>query len=1059
MNKTIILFYAALIFSVFGTYANNVPNTDEPVSEFSMNELQQNRVSGTITDEKGNPVPGVTIMIKGSTIGSITDALGKYIINDVPKNAILVFSFIGMKSEELPADGRGTIDLVMKEDVVGLEEVVVIGYGTQKRTTLTGSVSVTKGEEVASVPVANITNTLAGRLAGVSMKPVSGQPGKDSPNIYIRGIATTGSNSPLIVIDGVIRSNISQIDPSIIESISVLKDAAAVAPYGLAGANGVILISTKKGVIGKPTLSIDSYYGWTTPTYVPNILSAKDYMILQNEAYLNDNPGGTNFPWTADLINNYEKLHAEDPDRYGNSNTVDLMNMNAPVRKHNMQVSGGFDKVKYFAGLGYYKQEGLFDRTNYRRYNYNLNMDFNVTNTTLISVSVTGSEEKTNDLDPQATGSTIFRSLYKYYPTVPMFFSNGFWSASAANSPAGIINSKSYNVDNGSTILSSISVEQQLPFIKGLSFKGSFSYDTRDNSIKGWHTPWYYWTVNYNTTPYTYTKTAAGLEGVAQTFLQQTHTQREYFTYQGMFNYSRTFGNSLITGLFVAEARDNTYNSLFARRNNFAVSVDELDMGSSDKIDFDNNGSSSVGAQIGYVYRFGYTFKDRYMLEATGRYDGHYYFAPGKRWGYFPAFSAGWRLSEENFMKNLPYINNLKIRGSWGKSGNLAGSAYQYLSGYTLAGNGYAFGTGKMVQRAYNALEANPNITWERSTKTNLGFEATLWNSLLMVEADYFFENRTGMLLSPAVTVPYEYGLSLAQENAGEMNNKGFELRLGSRKSLSNGLTLEIDGNISYTKNKMVQVFETSATYDNLNRRRTGKPYLTPFGYKSLGLFRLSDDKNGDGIINATDGYNVTQFGTLHPGDIKYADLSGPDGKPDGKIDGNDETALGDPTIPLLTYGFTAAASWKGFDLNLFMQGAGMVSLDIGTFETVAFENNKSNCEYEYFNNRWNVANDASAIYPRANTSPTANNTQITDFWIMNAAYLRLKTAILGYTIPAKVTESMNIKNIRVYFSGQNLITFSKLKFKDPETAAYGSREAVAYPNMMTYTFGANITF
>ena len=331
-------------------------------------------------------------------------------------------------------------------------------------------------------------------------------------------------------------------------------------------------------------------------------------------------------------------------------------------------------------------------------------------------------------------------------------------------------------------MLSTILLEQQLPFIKGLSVKGTFSYDMRDNFIKGWHQPWYYWTQNLNTTPYTYTKTAAGLEGVTYVFLRETLAQRKHFNYQGIVNYERSFGEHAFTGLVVAEARENQYHTFFAQRNNFAVAIDEMDMGSSDKNDFDNGGSSSVGTQIGYVYRLGYVYNDRYMFEATGRYDGHYYFAPGKRWAYFPAFSAGWRLSEEKFMKNMSYVNNLKIRGSWGKSGNLAGSPYQYLSGYTLVGGGYAFGTGSMVQRAYNAKESNPNITWEVAEKTNIGFETTLWNSLLTIETDYYFEKRSGMLLSPAVTVPYEYGLTLAQENAGEMENHGFELRVASQE-------------------------------------------------------------------------------------------------------------------------------------------------------------------------------------------------------------------------------------------------------------------------------------
>jgi hypothetical protein len=362
-----------------------------------------------------------------------------------------------------------------------------------------------------------------------------------------------------------------------------------------------------------------------------------------------------------------------------------------------------------------------------------------------------------------------------------------------------------------------------------------------------------------------------------------------------------------------------------------------------------------------------------------------------------------------------------------------------------------------MVPIAYSPQEANPNITWEISTKTDVGFEATLWNGLLTIEADYFYEHRTGMLLPPAVTVPIEYGIPLAQENAGEMKNNGFELTVGSRHEFANGIKLGVIGNFSYAENKMVQVFETPATYDNPNRRRTGRPYNTQFGYKSAGLFSTSDDKNSDGIINSADGYNVVQFGTLRPGDIKYVDLSGPDGIPDGKIDGNDECVIGYPVYPLMTYGFTPTVEWKGFDLNLFFQGSAKASLRIYGFQTVSFENDNSNTDYEFLNNHW-TPDRQDASYPKADLGPTTNNNKASDFWMRNTNFLRLKTGTLGYTLPQSVLNFLKIKTIRVYASGQNLITFCKnIKFMDPETG-YSSLQD-SYPLMKSYTFGINVTF
>lgn len=1018
---------------------------------------QQMRVSGVVTNELGDPLAGATIQVEGTSTGAISDLDGKFAVDVPDRNAVLVISFIGYQTQKIAVAGRTTINVSMVPAESVLQEVVVTGYGTQKRTSITGSVSVVKGEEVAKVPVSNISNSMSGKMAGVLTRANGGQPGEDNADIHIRGVATTGSSAPLIVVDGVIRNNINQVDPSTIESVSILKDASAVAPYGMGGANGVILITTKKGAAGLPTLSLNTYYGYQTPTYYPRLLNAVDYMKLRNEAVLNDNPTAV-VPFDPERIANYASLHAQDPDRYPDSNTKDLVNMWAPLQKHDIQLSGGSEKMRYFAGLGFFRQDGLFDKVNYNRYNLNLNLESKVTNTTTFTVNFLGTIERINDLDIASSANQLFRNGYKFIPTEAIYFSNGLWGQFAGNSPVAVLNG-GYERRDINTLLSTFMVEQQLPFIKGLSVKGSFSYDTRLYYQKGWHTPFYYYAINLNTTPYTFTRQISTQEGAvpAYTYLQQQNERSNNYTFQGYLNYARTFGKSEVTGLVVAEARANDFNYLYARRNNFAIQIDEMSLGSSSKNDYDNAGSSSRGTQIGYVYRFGYVYNNRYMVEASGRYDGHYYFAPGKRWGYFPAFSVGWRISEESFMQNLSWIDNLKLRASWGKSGNLAGSAYQYLSGYTLAGNGYAFGTGTMVQEAYVTRENNPNITWEVSQKTNVGFESSLWKGLLTAEFDWFYERRSGMLLEPAVTVPYEYGLSLAQENAGEMDNFGFELTLGSRHDFQNGLSLSVNGNLSIAKNKMVEIFETAATYNNPNRRRTGRAYNTNFGYKTDGLFSTSDDKNSDGIINSLDGYNITQWGVLHPGDIRYVDVSGPDGTPDGKIDSNDEVEIGYPSnYPMMTMGLTGMASWKGFDLNLFFQGAGMTSFNILTFQTYPFYNNNSNCDYEYYENRWTPDNQ-DAIYPRATPNPVANNTQSADFWMRNTSYLRLKNASFGYTIPARIMQTLKMKSIRVYVASTNLFTISNLNFMDPEMG-YTQRD-VAYPNMKSFTFGANVTF
>ncbi|OFY66063.1 MAG: SusC/RagA family TonB-linked outer membrane protein, partial [Bacteroidetes bacterium RBG_13_42_15] len=894
-------------------------------------ELQQKRITGTVLSEQGEPLAGATVLITGTTLGALTDANGKFELDVPDPNASITISFIGYVTQQVALEGRTSIDISLVPAIESIQEVVVVGYGTQKRASITGSISSVKGDAIAKIPVANVTNAMAGQVSGIITRQQGGEPGSDNVEIYVRGVATTGSGVPLVVIDGIVRSraewngtryvlvsNLNQVDPSTIESVTVLKDAAAVATYGMAGANGVILITTKSGAEGLPTLTFNTYYGWQTPTYYPHLLDAVDYMKLRNEAVLNTNPTAV-LQFDPAMIADYANLHASDPDKYPDSNTEELVDFYIPIQKHDFQVSGGSEKLKYFAGLGYFGQAGLFEKVNYNRYNLSLNLESKVTNTTTITTSFLGTYEKTNDLDVASSSNQLFRNGYKFIPTESIWYSNGLWGQFAGNSPVAVLKGDGYRYDDNNTILTSLAVEQRLPFIKGLSVKGVFSYDARLLYMKGWHTPFYYYIIDLNATPRTWTRSISTQEGnvPAYTYLTQRDSRWRTYTYQAYINYMNTFGKHTITGLLVAEARNGDYDYLEARRNNFAVTIDELNLGSSNKNDFDNAGSSSVNAQIGYVYRFGWNYDNKYMVEAAGRYDGHYYFAPDKRWGYFPSFSAGWRISEESFMQGISFLTNLKLRASWGKSGNLAGNPYQYLSGYTLEGNAYAFGTGAMVQRAYVNTENNPNITWEVSQKSDVGFEASLWRDLVTIETDFFYEKRSGMLLSPAITVPYEYGLNLAQENAGKMDNYGFELTLGSRKEFQNGLSINVSGNISIARNKMVETFETAATYDNPNRRRTGRPYGAVFGYKTLGFFSTSEDTNGDGIIDAAnDGYNITQWGVLHPGDIKYEDVSGPDGVPDGKIDSNDECMIGYPqNYPLMVFGLSGSSSWKGFDL------------------------------------------------------------------------------------------------------------------------------------------------
>jgi TonB-linked SusC/RagA family outer membrane protein len=1044
-KQSFLVFLIACSSTAFAKEPDNKTHTPAPYA-FT--------VKGRVIDKNEIGLAGATVSAKGTTNAASTAADGSFTI-ELSQPTTLVFSFVGYQAKEVFVRAA-TSDLTVTLSTVSgaMESVIVVGYGTQRKITSTAAVSTVKGEQLAQVPAANISNSLAGRTSGIITRANGGRPGADNQTIYIRGASTTGNSSPLIVVDGVPRNNINEIDPNNIETVTVLKDAAAVAPYGLGGANGVIMITTKRGTAGAPTISFGGYYGDQQPTYLPKMLNAVDYMKLKLEAYKTENPTGTNPTYSQAYIDAYMDNNAKNPDLYPVSDALnDVVRKHSPIYQGNLQVRGGTQVVKYFAGISYFQQEGMFDRSSYNRYNYNLNLDVNVTSTTLASFSLNGGIQKTTDVDG-GTGQ-LFRGVYKFLPIAPLRYTNGLAGENSGNSPIGVINSTGYFRQNTNNVLTTVAIEQKLPFIKGLSVKGAVSYDPYNFVQKQWHRPFTYYVQNTTTTPYTYTPGFSTQENSAATFswLNQQYWQQNTLTLQGHVNYRNSFGKSEVTGLVVAERRSAKQFDFSARRNNFAVDIDELGLGSSKKDDFDNGGGSGTSSQVGYVYRAGYSYDRKYLFEASGRYDGHYYFAPGKRWVYLPAFSVGWVISNEKFFEPVSFVDNLKLRGSWGKSGNLAGQPWQFLNAYSLRGNAYAYGDGGLVQGSFLPRENNPDITWEEAKKTDVGLEATLWRGALHLEADYFYEKRSNMLVNPTIVVPQEYGIPLSQENAGIMDNRGFEVNLGSSKRFQNGLQLSVDGNFTYAKNKLIQTFENPVTKNNPHRSRTGRRNGTVFGYHSLGLFTTADDKNGDGFITAADGYSIAQFGTLRPGDIRYADIDGPNGTPDGKIDSYDEMPIANPQTPAIIYGLNIAANWKGFDLSGLFQGSGMSGYNVYGFMTVAHFNNNSNSAYEYYNNRWTPDRQDSK-YPRAYSAPSNNNGQGSDFWYRNSSYLRLKTASLGYTVPARISSKVRMRNLRIYVTGQNIVTFSKIKFTDPETNG-----EQGYPIQKTFLVGFNTSF
>ncbi|ODS87127.1 MAG: hypothetical protein ABS46_00375 [Cytophagaceae bacterium SCN 52-12] len=995
-------------------------------------------LTGRITDGAAT-LPNVSVTLLETQQGTVTNANGEFSLRAIPGQT-LVISHVGFESQRLKVDNREKLDIVLSETSDVLGDVVVVGYGTQKKTSLTASVSTMKGKELASVPIANLSNGLGGRLSGVIFKQGSGEPGRDGSNIYIRGISSTGANQPLLIVDGIPRA-FQQLDPNTIESFTVLKDAAAVAPYGVAGANGVILVTTKRGKTGSPSLTYNGYVGFQNPVVLPDFVNSYEYATLRNIAAANENLPAA---YSAEELQKFKD--GSDPDAYPTFNDIwgTITNKNAALTQHNIEISGGAERVKYYAALGYQYQEGMWPATNTRRFNLVLNLDAQVTPTTNVSFNLNGRNQR--DMYPAVSTGRIFELIGYLHPLYgPLRFSNGM----PGTFLTGSLFDSGYQKINTNTLYSQLSVEQKIPFIEGLKARGVIAYDPSYLTNKLWTLPVHKASLDRSKTPYVIND---GIWGQVKPSLNQSIDFATQLTYQAGLNYDRSFGKHNIAVLGLFEAKGNDLVSLAASRRNFNLTVDEINMGSSSAADMTTGGASSAARQAGFVYRVAYDYNQKYLLEASGRYDGSYYFASADRWGFFPAFSAGWRLSEENFLKDrLSWLYNLKVRASYGEVGALAGSPFQYMSTYDVLGTNYILG-GNAVQGIRERAEPNPRITWERARKTDIGLEAGLLRGRLNVEVDYFYEKRSNMLANPDVIVPAEYGIGLSQVNAGVMSNRGFDFTVSSSHDFANDLQVFLAANTTYAKNKLLQVFEGPTTYNNPNRRITGRPLGTQFGFHALGYFK-AEDFEANGALKP--GIATQPWGAVQPGDIRYEDMN-----KDGRIDNDDLTVIGDPTaVPRIIYGFSPSVRYKGLGLDILFQGAAKVdwyyhgSAIMPFWETMLPY--KQNFDY------WTPENP-NAAYPRLTSSPTVNNSQTSSFWMGDASYLRLKSATLYYNIPSSVTGRIKMQSVRVYLSGQNMLTWTKLINYDPEIGPNNSwipNGSWGYPNQKTLSVGLNVTF
>ncbi len=1023
--------------------------------------FSQTKISGRITNEAGVGVPRSSVVEKGKKNGTTTADDGTFTLSVSNLKASLEVSSVGFLSLELPLSGRASIEVSLKSSNVKLDEVVVIGYGTQKKTATTAAVSTVNTAEIVQKPVVNLTNSLVGRASGLIATQGSGEPGFDGSGLLIRGPATTGRTAPLTIVDGVPR-DFSRLDPNTIETFTILKDAAAVAPYGVAGANGVILITTKAGKVGKPTLTYNGYYGIQNPTRVPRFVNSFQYASLRNEAATND---GTALPYTATDLQLYQN-HL-DPDGHPDGHPLeDIIIKNRPIQYHNLTLSGGTEAVKYFASLGYNRQDGMWTPTYLNKFNGSLGVTANATKSTTVNLRVNSYQEDQHF--PSQGAGTIIGQAQRQNPTYPVRYSNGIGAGYIGQSLYGEIYQSGYGLNKNTALLTQLTIDQKLP-IKGLSIKGVISYDSGPDPL-GFSNNQTSVTRNY-TTPIPFTNPVAPgnvfAPGVVYTFpisiqgstkprFTESYNENKMLTLQGIMNYAGSFGKSEITGVLVAEYRKVNWQTLSATRINYNLSIDELNFGGPLPTDVTVSGSSGGQKQLGYVYRIGYAYDKKYLFEASGRYDGSYVFAPGHRFGFFPAFSAGWRLSEEEFMKNITWIDNLKVRGSYGQSGNYPnGGQYQYLSQFGVNTTSAVLG-GSATQGISENLQGNPSITWERSKKTDVGFEGSFFKGVLGVEADYFYEKRSNFLVSIGAVLPSEYGVSTGQVNGGILSNHGVEFTLTSYKNFTKDLRLDVKGTFTYARSNRIQVFENASTFNNPNRRLTGRPLGEQFGLKAIGYYTADDFVDPtlrNPVLKA--GLPVPNFGQVRPGDIKYADLSNAaGGKPDGKIDANDITDIGRSQTPQIIWGLEPRLTFKNFDLDLLFQGSANSNIGLNNYYVYPLLGSGSATELLYLNHWTPMSPDA--LYPRISGTPTPNNTQTSSWFLRNDAYIRLKSLELGYTFSNRVL-GRAVRSLRVYAAGQNVFLwtpFMKEKI-DPENS--GSNQN--YYQQRVLTFGVNVTF
>ncbi|SDT15659.1 TonB-linked outer membrane protein, SusC/RagA family [Mucilaginibacter mallensis] len=1012
-------------------------------------EIASVHINGQVTDDRGAVLPGVSVSLKGTGTGAITDRNGDFSIT-VPdaSSGMLVFSYLGYISQEVALKGQTNIKVSLQVDSKSLNEVVVVGYGTQKKATLTGSISVIKGADMVKSPEPDLSNSFAGRVSGVIANNVSGEPGYDGSSILIRGLATTGSNNVLVVVDGVPGQigGLERLDPNDIESVSVLKDGTA-AIYGSRAANGVILITTKHGKTGKATVTYSFNQGFDSPTRLPKMADAATYAQIVNDISYYDSPtNGMNQVYSAAQIQKFKD--GSDPVNYPNTDWEKLTLKSVALQNQNsLTVSGGNDDVKYFTSVGTVYQDGLYKdgATNYHQYNVRSNLDANVAKGFKIGLSLSGREEDRQY--PTTSAASIFRGIYRSYPTSAGFYPNGLPTTGIDQVNPALVGTSIGGTNQNPTLTFNgiLKASYDIPGVEGLSIDGFFSADKSGTSSKVFSVPYTVYSYNSTTNIYTPSIEGGGPNGLASLF--QSQLNQSLITSNIKLNYARKFGKHDVNAFVGYEQSKTTYSYFWAQKNDFpTATTPELSEGGTAASDATNGGSSSDNnGNFDYnrksvISRLAYNYDEKYLLEGQFRADGSSLFAPGHQWGYFPSVSAGYRISKEDwFSKTISFINDLKIRASYGVLGDDLVGPYQYFdnfsfSNYVVTDNG----SGAAVQPGINLTKlANPNITWETAKKTDIGINATFLNNFTL-EAIYFRQVRSNILGYKNGSIPATSGIVnpyngdiVPAENIDKVNSNGFEGTLGYNHP--GKFSWGVSGNFTYAKSKIVYIDEASGTLPY--QSQIGGPLNNYLLYNAIGIFRSQAQLN-----------SIPHVPGAQVGDLIYEDYNH-----DGKITAADQTRTKYGNIPQIVYGFTVNAAYKSFDLSILFSGQAEVSQYVlpesGTI---------GNYYSSWANNAWSPTNP-NGTYPRVSdraSDAVSGGSFPSTFWLNNAAFLRLKNTQLGYTLPQSVISKLHIASLRLFVGGFNLLTFTKVKDYDPEGTS-GSGQF--YPEQKIINVGVNV--